>query len=169
MKVALVHDYLNQFGGAERVLEALLKIFPDAHLYTLLYDRERTGDRFEKKLTGTRFLNFEFVNRYHRPFIPLMPLAVERMNLGDRYDLVISDSAGFAKGIKIDPRIFHLTYCHTPLRYAWETDDYFKNPIFKAVFKPAFTYLRNWDYRAGRRPQAVLANSRFIAATIRHY
>ncbi len=176
MKVAIVHDYLNQYGGAERVLEAFLAMFPEAHLYTLLYDRERLRDRFRNHLRGTSFLNSKFVARHHRPFIPLMPLAVRTMTLYDDYDLVISTSAGFAKGIIIrhrhryrEPRPFHLSYCHTPLRYAWETEHYFGHPIYQQIFGLVFRYLKRWDFEAGRRPDAIIANSKFIRGKIASY
>ncbi len=169
MKVALIHDYLNQYGGAERVLEALIALFPEAHLYTLLYSEERTFGRFSRNIHRTSFLDFALARQYHRPFIPLMPLAVKNLSPGDEYDLIISDSAGFAKGIQHGGRAFHLAYCHTPLRYAWELKSYFPNPIYKTLFGPAFEYLRQWDYQAAQRPDLLLAPSHFIAGKIKSY
>src|SRR3989344_2288951 len=132
MKVALVHDYLNQLGGAERVLEALLKIFPDAHIYTLLYSKDRTQGRFEQNIHKTSFLDFEIFKKHHRPFIPLMPRAIEKMQINENYDLIFSDTAGYAKGLTIKKtegrkKPVHISYCHTPLRYAWEYESYFKS------------------------------------------
>lgn len=169
MKVALIHDYLNQFGGAERVLEALLRLFPQADLYTLLHDKERTYGRFAHRNVWTSVLDLPFVRRAHRPFIPLMPLATTTLRLRERYDLVISDSAGYAKGIAVPQDTFHLSYTHTPLRYAWETHSYFNNRIFTRFFSPAFTYLRRWDYRAAQRPNILLANSEFIRDKVKRY
>jgi glycosyltransferase involved in cell wall biosynthesis len=169
MKVALVHDYLNQYGGAERVLEALLRIFPDADLYTLLYSKERTLGRFDHAIKGTSFLDYQFVSRHHRAFIPLMPLAAERMRLGDAYDVIISDSAGYAKGISYGPNTFHITYCHTPLRYAWETSTYFENKIFTTLFRPAFSYLARWDLRVAQKAHIIVAVSGFIREKIKRY
>ncbi len=169
MKVAIVHDYLNQYGGAERVLETLLDLFPDAHLYTLIYSRERTYGRFHENLYKTSLLDFPLARRNHRPFIPLMPLATLSLAIPKGYDLIISDSAGYAKGIPCPPDTYHLSYCYTPLRYAWEIDNYFSHPLFKTLFRPAFNYLRNWDYSAAQRPHAFLAVSGFIAEKIRKY
>ena len=88
MRVALVHDYLNQYGGGERVLEALSEIFPEAPIYTLFYDKIKTFNRFEGKVQGTSFLNRDMVIKNHRFFIPLMPLAASQLNLGSDYDLI---------------------------------------------------------------------------------
>ena len=97
MKVAILHDYLNQFGGAERVLIALLEVFPNADLYTLLYDEKKTFGVFRKNIKGTSFLDIPFVRARHRAFIPLMPLAVKSVRSSENYDLVISSTAGYAK------------------------------------------------------------------------
>jgi glycosyltransferase involved in cell wall biosynthesis len=167
MKVALIHDYLNQYGGAERVLESLLDIFPDAPIYTLLYSSQRTSAHFQKKVRKTSILDFPFARSHHRLFIPLMPLAVRSLKIQDRYDLIISDSAGYAKGISNPNGAFHICYCYTPLRYAWEVDNYFPNPIFKTFFRPAFNYLKHWDFKAAQKPDVLLAVSGFIAQKIR--
>ncbi len=167
MKVALIHDYLNQYGGAERVLDTMLDIFPDAPVYTLLYSPERTSAHFRKKVCKTSILDFPFARHHHRLFIPLMPFAVRSLKIGDGYDLIISDSAGYAKGISNPERTFHICYCYTPLRYAWEVDNYFANPVFKTFFRPAFNYLKRWDFEAAQKPDVLLAVSGFIAQKIR--
>ncbi len=169
MKVALVHDYLNQYGGGERVLEDLMKIFPTAPIYTLLYDAERTMGKFEGRIGGTSFLDVPFVRRRHRPFIPLMPFAAASLNLGSEYDVVISDTAGYAKGFRSRGQVFHLCYCHTPLRFAWESESYFSNPFFKMIGAPGFLSHRIWDRRMAARPQVLIANSQFIAGKIKRY
>jgi glycosyltransferase involved in cell wall biosynthesis len=174
MRVALVHDYLNQFGGAERVLLALMEMFPDAPIYTLLYDKEKTHGLFEGRQVITSFLDNSITRKYHRLFIPLMPLAISRLNLRDKFDLIISDTAGFAKGISYDQsKTRHISYIHTPLRYAWETDEYFshsiKTKVFNAVFRPAFAYVRKFDYNVAQKPDVLFANSQFIAEKVRRY
>lgn len=177
MKVVLVHDYLNQYGGAERVLETLMEIFPEAPIYVSMHDPQRTLNRFSGKVKGTSFLDFPLARRHHRWFIPLMPLAAGTMTLNDDYDLIISDTAGFAKGVNLassqDTRLtrqpIHIAYIHTPLRYAWETDTYFNNRFFKTIFSPVFKYLRWWDFRTAQRPKVLIANSRFIADKIKKY
>jgi glycosyltransferase involved in cell wall biosynthesis len=166
VKVALIHDYLNQYGGAERVLEILLDIFPDAPIYTLLYSPERTSAHFQKRVTKTSILDFPFARHHHRLFIPFMPFAVRSLKIGSQYDLIISDSAGYAKGVPNPGRTFHICYCYTPLRYAWELDRYFANPVFKTVFRPVFKYLKHWDFQAAQKPDVLLAVSSFIAQKI---
>ncbi|MBI3045931.1 MAG: glycosyltransferase [Candidatus Harrisonbacteria bacterium] len=170
MKVALVHDYLNQYGGAERVLETFAEIFPDAPIYTLFYDKKNTFGRFEGRIKSTSFLNQPAVIKNHRPFIPIMPLAAAQINLGSEYDLVLSSSAGYAKGVRYNGHTFHIAYCHTPLRYAWEFDEYLDwHPILKLAASPAAWYLRLWDRYAGQKPKIILANSGYIAGKIKNY
>ena len=169
MKVALIHDYLNQYGGAERVLETLLDLFPSAHVYTLLYDEQRTSSHFKGRVFKTSLIDFPMARRNHRLFIPWMPLAVRSLRISERYDLILSDSAGYAKGVPHQPESFHLSYCYTPLRYAWEIDNYFPSPVFKTLFRPSFEYLRKWDYQAAQKPVRLLAVSKYIAEKIRRY
>ncbi len=170
MRIALVHDYLNQYGGAERVLEAFSEIFPEAPIYTLFYDKERTKNKFDGKVKGTSFLDTRLVVRNHRPFIPVMPLAAAQINLGHDYDVVLSSSAGYGKGIRYNGHTFHINYCHTPLRYAWEHQKYFNwNPFLKFITSPLFGYLRLWDRYAGKKPKILLANSKYIAGKVRQY
>lgn len=172
MRVALVHDYLNQWGGAEEVLSVFLEMFPDADIYTLLYDKKRTYGRFANNIKKTSWLDLPLVRQKHRFFIPLMPLAAKFLCIPDKYDLIISSTAGFAKGISCPPNTPHLSYCHTPLRYAWESD-YLNHMRYglklKLLGKPILAYLKWWDYRAGQKPDVLLANSSFIAAKIKKY
>ena len=174
MKVAILHDYLNQFGGAERVLEVLLQMFPDADLYTLLYDREKTFGIFERNIKGTSFLNaFPLVKKRHRLFIPLMPTASNFLTSKTTYDLVISSTAGYAKGFHITGK-YHISYCHSPLRYAWEVD-YLKNlpfapwPLKEMVVRPMANVLRNWDIHAATHVNLFVTNSAYIKEKIRSY
>lgn len=176
MKVAILHDYLNQFGGAERVLLALLEIFPKAHIYTLLYDEKKTFGFFRNNIKKASILNIPFVRARHRAFIPLMPLASRLLRVPASYDLIISSSAGYAKGFgnlkNYNP--FHISYCHSPLRYAWEVD-YLKNlefspwPLHKSVLHPIARMLRSWDKKASGNVNIFIANSRFVAGKIRSY
>jgi glycosyltransferase involved in cell wall biosynthesis len=174
MRVALVHDYLNQYGGAERVLEALCEIWPEAPIFTLIYDKQRTGLAFEGRKIKTSFLqNVPFVKAHHRPFLMLMPLGVEKFDLSN-YDLVISDSASFAKGIIVRPKTRHICYCHTPTRYVWDDSHKyireFSYPGFiKNLVPPFLSYLRLWDEAASARPDSYLANSHFVAQRIKKY
>ncbi|MBU3901194.1 glycosyltransferase [Patescibacteria group bacterium] len=174
MRVALVHDYLNQYGGAERVLEAFCELWPDAPIFTLIYDKRRTGGAFEGQKIRTSFLQkTPLVKSHHRPFLMLMPLAIEQFDLS-KYDLIISDSASFAKGVITRPGALHICYCHTPTRYVWDDSqkyiDEFSYPAIVKKFIPFFlNYLRLWDESAAERPDIYLANSRFVAARIKKY
>ena len=171
MRIALVHDYLNQYGGAERVLEACMELFPAAPVYTLFYDRKATHGRFEGRVRQTSFLDYGFVRTHHRAFIPLMPVAADLLKLEDEYDAVISLSAGYGKGIAHSSRALHISYCYTPLRYAWEHYNYFEHwpAAVKLASAPAFGYLRWWDRRAGNKPDVMLAVSGYIAHKVKHY
>src|SRR3989344_3504275 len=120
MKVALVHDYLNQYGGAERVLETFCEMFPDAPIYTLVYDARLTGYAFSHRKIVTSFLQkVPLAASRHRYFPVFMPYAVEQFDLSD-YDLVLSDSGSYAKGVITKPETLHISYCHTPHRYIWD-------------------------------------------------
>ena len=170
MRIALAHDYLNQYGGAERVLESFCEIFPDAPIYTLFYDEEKTRGKFKGKKIITSFLNNKFVINNHRLFIPLMPLAAFFMKIDSDYDMILSSSAGFGKGIRTGKNTVHVSYCHTPLRYAWEYYKYFNWPDYlKILAAPVFWYLRKWDRWAGRKSQKLIANSKYIAEKIKNY
>jgi glycosyltransferase involved in cell wall biosynthesis len=174
MRVALVHDYLNQYGGAERVLEAFCQIFPQAPIYTLLYDRERTGRAFEGRRIQTSFLQkIPLLKSHHRPFLMLMPLAIEQFDLS-QYDLVLSDSASYAKGVITQPKTLHVCYCHTPIRYAWDDShkyiEEFGYPgLVKKVIPVFMNYIRLWDEQAAQRVDKFIANSQFVAKRIKKY
>ncbi|KKU15894.1 hypothetical protein A3I34_01260 [Candidatus Jorgensenbacteria bacterium RIFCSPLOWO2_02_FULL_45_12] len=177
MRVAVLHDYLNQLGGAERVLKSILDIFPGADVYTLLYDEQKTCGIFRGMVKETSFLDRNWIRNRHRAFIPLAPLATRLMRSREKYDLVVSSSAGYAKGIPVDAPC-HISYCHTPLRYAWEIE-YLKNlplrpsPLGNTILRPAAwmvaRWLRKWDKKAAGRVNVFIANSRFIADKIRAY
>ncbi|NBP55286.1 glycosyltransferase family 4 protein [bacterium] len=174
MRVALVHDYLVQYGGAERVLEMLADIFPTAPIYTLIYDSEQLYGAFSDKKIRTSFLqNLPFSKTNHRLFPALMPLAVEDLDL-TAYDLVISSSNSYTKGVITRPDAIHICYCHTPMRYAW--DDYhrhFQEFNFVAGIRNllpfAMNYIRLWDKISADRVDYYLANSHNVANRINKY
>ena len=174
MRVALVHDYLNQYGGAERVLEAFCEIFPNAPIYTIVYNERATGYAFKNKIIRTSFLQkIPFTKRFHRAFLFLMPIAIEQFDLSS-YDLVLSDSASYAKGIITKPHTIHISYCHTPLRYAWDDSHrYIKEFNFPKIIKKLIpfpmNYIRLWDGEAALRVDKFIANSKFVADRILKY
>lgn len=174
MKIALVHDYLNQYGGAEKVLEVFTEIFPDAPIYTLFYDKKIVDEFFPGKKIRASFLQkLPFIKKHHRIFPPLMPVAVERFDLSG-YDLVISDSAAFGKGVITNPKTLHICYCHTPTRYAWDDSHKyvkeFSMPKLAKIFVPFFmNYLRLWDKEAAHRVDRFICNSKFVEQRIKKY
>lgn len=168
-RVALVHDYLNQFGGAERVLIALAELFPEAPIYTLFYDPAIFGNTFGAREIKTSFLDHAFVRKNHRFFIPVMHKAAESLDLGDEYDLIISSSSSFCKGVTYKSGT-HVSYVHALLRYAWDSEKhlktYFPAPIVK-LLSPVAHYLKEWDRKTGSRPDVILTNSRHTQHKIR--
>src|SRR3989344_3716773 len=130
MKIALVHDYLTQFGGGERILSALCEVFPEAPIFTLIYDEKSTNRIFKNKKIHTSFLQkIPGSKKYFRYFIWLMPLAIEQFDLSD-FDLVISISHSYGKGIITKPTTKHICYCLTPTRYLWH--DLSRYLVFKS-------------------------------------
>lgn len=174
MKIALVHDYLVQYGGAERVLEAFTEIFPKAPIYTMVYDKKLMKGAFSDKKIHTSFLQkIPFIGSHHRLFPLLMPIAIEQFDLAD-YDIVLSDSNSYAKGVITMPHTLHITYCHTPMRYAW--DDCHKylrefkySNLTKKLVPFAMNYIRLWDKISADRPDKYIANSKFVASRIKKY
>jgi glycosyltransferase involved in cell wall biosynthesis len=165
MKVALVHEFLNQLGGAEKVLENFLEIWPDADVHVLLYDRDKTLGQFEvthKKLSWLQ--NFPLAKKHPRLLLILMPRAIENFSF-DEYDVVISDASAFAKGAKTGNKL-HICFCHTPTRYLWTEPDYLNNQKYPALFKwlgrMTLSRLKKWDYKAAQRPNFFIANSKNV-------
>lgn len=173
MKVALVHDYLNQMGGAERVVMAFHEIFPDAPIYTSIYDPQRVDPAFQKMDIRTSFMQkFPLVTKHHQPYLPFYPFAMESLDLRD-YDLVLSSSSAFAKGVITRPETMHICYCHTPMRWCWNYDEYVEREqlggIARRVLPFLITGLRIWDQTSSMRVDHFIANSPVIAERIQKY
>ena len=173
MRIALVHDYLNQMGGAERVLLALHELFPEAPIYTSIYAPDRVDSRFRGLDIRTSFMQrLPLVKKHHQPFLPLFPFAFEQLDLR-AYDLVISDSSAFAKGVVTAPNALHICYCHTPMRWAWNYFDYVERerlgPLARAALAPTIALLRQWDYATAARVDYFVANSPNVAQRIAKY
>lgn len=169
MKVALVYDRVNKWGGAERVLIALHELFPDAHLYTSVYNKEK-AKWAEAFTVRTSFLQeFPFARHAHEYFPLLMPTVFESFTFDD-YDLVISVTSESAKGIITKPGTLHICYCLTPTRYLWSGfEEYFENKFIKSLSRPAVSYLKQWDRVASFRPDAYIAISREVQSRIRKF
>lgn len=167
MKVAIVYDRINKWGGAETVLLALHKIFPKAPLFTSVY--EPTNAKWaEVFAVKTSFLNrFSFARTRHEYLAPLMPLAFESFNFDD-YDIVISVTSEAAKGVITKPHTKHLCICLTPTRYLWvEHAHYFRNPLFKLLTKPLVWYLKKWDKIAAQRPDTYISISKTVKSRVK--
>jgi glycosyltransferase involved in cell wall biosynthesis len=167
MKVALVHDWLNQVGGAEDVLEALVSIFPDAPIYTSIYWRDGMPAHWREWDIRTSFLDgLPRIYRRQQLYLPLYPLAFEQFDFSD-YDLVLSNKSGFAHGVITPPDTLHLCYCLTPTRYLWRYQQYAAQEqlgrIRRTALAPFLTYLRLWDRLAADRVDEFIA----ISAEIR--
>jgi len=131
MRVAIIHDYLNQYGGAERVLEALHDLFPEAPVYTSIYDPAAMPDVYRTwDIRPSWMQRLPAWRRLFRAYVLLYPLAFESFDLS-AYDLLISSSSAFAKGVIPQPDAIHVCYCHTPMRFAWRTPDYLAREGFR--------------------------------------
>ena len=170
--MAVVHEWLVTWAGSERVLVEIMGLFPEADLFVLFDCLPRDQrQNLPKDPVGQSFLQrVPFVGKIYRNLLPLMPSAIESMNLKS-YDLVLSSSHAVAKGILPHPGQLHLCYCHTPPRYLWDmTEAYFSRSLSgtlkRAAATPFLTSLRQWDYVAGQRPDAFMANSGFVSRRI---
>lgn len=174
MKVALIHDHLAQAGGAEKVLEVLCDMFPEAPIYTLLYEPENVDRHFKKRKIYTSIIQrMPGGVKHYQWYMPFMPMAVEFYNL-QAYDLVISDASAFAKGVITGTHTLHLCYCHTPTRYVWDythqyIDELPYNKYFKKIISLVLNYIRLWDRAAADRVDYFIANSKTIQKRIAKY
>lgn len=173
MKVALVHDWLTTLGGSERVVLTLARMFPGAPVFTSVHDPERLPAEFRTLDVRPSFLQrLPGAARHHQALLPLMPLAFEQHDLRG-FDLVISSHHACAKGVVVDASALHVSYVHTPMRYAWDlAPDYAKtlSPVKRALAAPLLHYLRLCDVAASLRVDQFVANSRVVAGRIaKHY
>lgn len=174
MKVALVHDHLNQIGGAERVARSLHRLYPEAELFTLACDYKKIGKFFNNLKINTSFIQkLPFSLRHLRWYLWLMPMAVESFNFSE-CDVIISSASAFAKGVITPPRALHICYCHTPTRYLWsDAASYLQEiggrGIIKTILPFILNRLRIWDQLAASRVDYFIANSQFVASRIKRY
>lgn len=174
MKIAIIHDWLPYVGGAEKALACMLELFPDATLYTSVYNKKKMGDYFKGVDIRTSFIDhLPFGKTKHSIYLNLMPYAFEQFDLRG-YDLVLSSSTSCAKGVLTDAKTLHICYCNTPMRYAW--DFYFdylcksNNPIRKVLIHLLMHKIRLWDVLSANRVDYFIANSHNVERRIRkHY
>jgi glycosyltransferase involved in cell wall biosynthesis len=172
VRIAIVHDWLVTYAGAERVLEQIIACFPDADLFSLVdFLDDRTFVR-GKPVTTSFIQKLPFARTKYRAWLPLMPLAIEQLDVSD-YDVVISSSHAVAKGVLTGPDQVHISYVHSPIRYAWDLQhQYLKqsnliNGPRSALARMILHYIRNWDIRTSNSVDAFVANSAFIARRIK--
>jgi glycosyltransferase involved in cell wall biosynthesis len=174
MKLAIVHDYLNQFGGAERVVLALHEAFPDAPVFTSIYDKKRMPSEFKEIDIRTTFMQFlPGIMRHYKPYLPIYPLAFRSISLKG-FDVILSSSSAFAKGVNKPENALHICYCHNPMRFVWRYDDYIQEeslPLqIKALLPLYIRRLKMWDVRTSAGVDHFIANSMTVARRIlEHY
>jgi len=173
LKVALVHDFLTDWGGAEKVLEVLAEMFPRAPIYTLLYDEEKMRGRFTDRKIYTSFLQKfpRFWRKRKKYLLPFLPISPETFDLRD-FDVVISSSGAWSKGIVTRLNTIHIAYLHSPMRFAWDYNERYWRSISKKpgiLGRACLNYLRLWDFQAAKRPDYLIANSFYTAERIAKY
>lgn len=170
MKIALVHDWLNQVGGAEDVLTELVRMFPTAPIYTSIYDRSQMPALWRSWPIRTLWIDrMPGIHSHHQPYLPLYPLAFGGLTIQDA-DVVLSNKSGFCHGVRVAPGTRHICYCLAPTRYVWQFDAYAEreqlSPAVRALLKPMLAVMRRWDYKAARRVDQFVAISTEIQSRI---
>lgn len=175
LKTAIVHEWFAGYAGSERVVESFTNIWPDADVFTLadLLTKEERKIILKSKLPVTSFIQkMPFAKTKHRWYLPLFPFAIERFDFSD-YDLIISSSHAVTKGLIKRPNQLHISYCHSPMRYAWDNAELYLNQANLSkglkgfIARKTINYLRKWDLKTASRPDYLIANSHFIAGKIK--
>jgi len=172
MRVALIHYWLVTWRGGEQVLGALADLFPQADIYTHVADPELVARHLPgRKIARTFISRLPLAKRWYRKYLPLMPLALEQLDL-QAYDLVISSESGPSKGVIVAPHATHICYCHSPMRYVWDRYHDYRTQAglaTRTAMAPLLHYVRMWDQLSAQRVDQFAANSRFVASRIRKY
>jgi len=172
VKVAIIHYWLIGMRGGEKVLEALLDLYPEADVYTHVYDPEVVSAKIRNRVVRTTFISrLPRATRFYKSYLPLMPMALEALDLSD-YDLVISSESGPAKGVLAPPNALHVCYCHTPMRYLWDMYHSYRassGPLTRLLMPVLTHYLRMWDVTTAARVDTFVANSAHVAQRIRRW
>jgi glycosyltransferase involved in cell wall biosynthesis len=172
-RVALVHDFLLDLRGAERVFLAICDIWPKADIFTAVYDEDATEGRFSHRRVHTSFLQrMRPTSRTFRTLLPFYPAAIESFDLSG-YDLVVSSSSAWAHGVICDESTVHVCYCHNPFRYAWNDRDRTlasrRNPLIRSALRGLLRRWRQWDWIAAQRVDRYVTNSRATQARVKKY
>ena len=172
MRVAVIHYWLVGMRGGEKVVEELCRLYPEADIFTHVYDPDSVSPTLRSKQVTLSFVGkLPGAKKHYQKYLPLMPLALEQFDLRN-YDLIISSESGPAKGIIPPPNALHVCYCHSPMRYVWNMyHDYRErsNFITKALMPVAAHYVRNWDALSATRVGHFVANSRTVRERIYRY
>lgn len=166
MRVAIVHDYLNQTGGAERVVESFHRIWPDAPIFTTIADRDAMPASLrDADIRVSWMQRLPAWRRHFRAYLPLYPFAIESFDLRG-YDVVVSSSSAWAKAVRTPADAVHVCYCHTPMRWVWDYEHYVAREGFglltRVALAPVIAALRAWDVRTAQRPTHLVVNSRVV-------
>ena len=173
MLSALIHDWLNQIGGAEDVLEALVEMYPGAPVYTSIYAPDIMPPAYRQWDIRVTWMNhLPGIHRQHQVYLPLYPLAFQGLNLAG-YDVVLSNKSGFCHGVRVPPGAVHICYCLTPTRYVWNLRDYAEREqlpaLVNTILPPMIALLRQWDYAAAQRVHHFIAISTEVQARIKRF
>ncbi|MEN6520004.1 MAG: glycosyltransferase [Armatimonadota bacterium] len=173
MKLAIVHDYLNQMGGAEKVVEVFHDMFPSAPIFTSVYVPANVSDKFRNADIRTSFMQrIPFVKKFSRQYLAIYPYAFEVFDFSS-YDVVLSSSSAFAKGIITGPDTCHICYCHTPMRFAWQYHSYIErerlNRLVQSILPYVVHRVRRWDEITVNRVDHFVSNSHEVERRIRKY
>lgn len=172
MRVAIIHYWLVGMRGGEKVLEALCRMYPCADIFTHVYDASAVSDVIKQHRIHTTFINrLPGAKKLYKKYLPLMPMALEQMDLNE-YDLVISSESGPSKGIIPSPAALHVCYCHSPMRYIWNMyNRYYDSSglMTRLMMPPLAHYLRTWDVATANRVDHFAANSATVAQRIKSY
>jgi len=174
LKIAIVVEELTQLGGAERLLDAYLELFPKAPVFTLVWNKKKTLHKYDQFDIRPSFIQkLPFASKKYKWYLPLMPKAVESFKLDD-FDVVLSITSALTKGVKTKPGTLHICYCNTPTRYLWiDSASYIKSapiPFFIRPLMPLILkYLKSWDLKASKRPDFYIANSKNGQFRIKQY
>lgn len=174
MKTAIIHEWLVNYAGSEKVLEQIIRLFPEADLYALfdfLPDSEK-GFILNKNVNTSFIQKLPLAKRKYRSYLPLMPFAIEHFDLS-KYDVIISSSHSVAKGIRKSPKQLHICYCHTPMRYIWDLQNQYLKEVGLdrglrgVIVKAVFNRIRKWDVSTSRTVDYFIANSDYIKNRIK--
>lgn len=168
-RVALVHYWFVSMRGGERVVERLLGLYPQADIFTHVYNPDQVSATISKAKVTTSFINgLPGSKRFYQYYLPLMPMALEQLDLSG-YDLVISSESGPAKGVITTPDSLHVCYCHSPMRYLWDHYHQYRsaaNPLSRLAMPLIYNWLRQWDVSSSARIDRLAANSEFVRRRI---